>query len=182
MSLLHTLEHPSDARVYHGDIPVSHRYTAGVAGERFLRALKDEGKIYGTRCPRCSYVYVPARLYCERDMAHLDDSTWVQVGSEGELVSFSAVYYNLDGERLQAPQWVGLVRLQGASGVLMHYLGDDASSRDTGKCRDDKNLLRDDASQVKPDALRVGMRVQAVLKPANERVGSIRDILYFKPV
>lgn len=159
MSLLHTLEHPTQARVYRGDIPVSHRYTAGVAGERFLRALKDEGKIYGTRCPRCGYVYVPARIYCERDMMHLDDSTWVQVGNEGELLSFSVVYYDLDGERLQTPQWVGLVRLQGASGVLMHYLG-----------------------EVKPDSLRAGVRVQAVLKPAKERTGSIRDIRYFKPV
>ncbi len=159
MSLLHTHEHPTDTRVYRGNLPVSHRYTAGVAGEKFLRKLKDEGKIYGTRCPKCNYVYVPARMYCERDLTHLDDSTWVPVGSEGELASYSAVYVNLDGERLQSPQWVGLVRLQGASGVLMHYLG-----------------------EVKPESLRVGMRVQAVLKAAKERVGSIRDIAYFKVV
>jgi uncharacterized OB-fold protein len=159
MSLLNNLEHPTDARVWRGNLPVYHCYTAGIAGEKFLRALKDEGKLYGTRCPKCGYVYVPARIYCERDMTHLDDSTWVQVGPEGELLSFSAVYVDLDGERLQAPQWVGLVRLQGASGTTLHYLGD-----------------------VQPDALRAGMKVQAVLKPAKERVGSIRDIAYFKPV
>ena len=159
MSLLNNLEHPTDARVWRGNLPVYHRYTAGIAGEKFLRALKDEGKLYGTRCPKCGYVYVPARIYCERDMTHLDDSTWVQVGPEGELLSFSAVYVDLDGERLQAPQWVGLVRLQGASGATLHYLGDVQSS-----------------------ALRAGMKVQAVLKPAKERVGSIRDIAYFKPV
>jgi hypothetical protein len=159
MSLLHSLEHPTDARVYRGDLPVSHRYTAGIAGEKFLRALKDEGKIYGTRCPKCNFTYVPARLYCERDMTHLDDSAWVQMSAEGELLSFSAVHVDLDGNRLDSPQWVGLVRLDGASGALLHYLGD-----------------------VKPDALRVGTRVQAVLKPKKDRVGSIKDIAYFKPV
>jgi uncharacterized OB-fold protein len=159
MSLLHNLEHPTDARVMRGDLPVYHRYTAGVAGEKFLRALKDEGKLYGTKCPKCGYVYVPARLYCERDAAHLDDSTWVPVGPESELVSFSAVYVDLDGKQLETPQWVGLVRLTGASGVTLHYLGD-----------------------VKPNALRVGMKVHAVLKAAKDRVGSIKDIAYFKPV
>lgn len=159
MSLLGTLEHPTDARVWRGNLPVYHRYTAGIAGEKFLRALKDEGKLFGTKCPTCGYVYVPARLYCERDATHLDDATWVQVGPEGELVSFSAVYVDLDSNPLDTPQWVGLVRLKGASGVLMHYLG-----------------------EVKPETLRVGMPVQMVLKPANERVGSIRDIAYFKPM
>jgi len=159
MGLLQTLEHPTEARVWRGNLPVYHRYTAGVAGEKFLRALKDEGKLFGTKCPRCGYVYVPARLYCERDAAHLDDATWVPVGPEGELVSFTAVYADLDGHRLEVPQWVGLVRLDGASSVTMHYLG-----------------------EVQPEALRVGMRVRVVLKPANERVGSIKDIAYFKPI
>lgn len=158
MSLLNNLEHPTDARVWRGDLPVYHRYTAGIAGEKFLLALKNEGKLFGTKCPKCGYVYVPARIYCERDATHLDDATWVQVGPEGELVSFSAVYVDLDDKRLETPQWVGLVRLDGASGVMMHYLG-----------------------EVKAN-LRAGMKVQAVLKPANERVGSIRDIAYFKPV
>lgn len=46
MSLLGTLEHPTDARVWRGNLPVYHRYTAGIAGEKFLRALKDEGKLF----------------------------------------------------------------------------------------------------------------------------------------
>jgi hypothetical protein len=158
MSLLNNLEHPTQATVWRGDLPVYHRYTAGVAGEKFLRALKDEGKLFGTKCPKCGYVYVPARLYCERDATHLDDATWVQVGPEGELVSFSAVYVDLDGKPLETPQWVGLVRLDGASSVTMHYLGEMKAH------------------------LGVGMKVRAVLKPANERVGSIKDIAYFKPV
>lgn len=158
MSLLNNIEHPTDATVWRGDLPVYHRYTAGIAGEKFLRALKDDGKLFGTKCPKCGYVYVPARIYCERDATHLDDTTWMQVGPEGELVSFSAVYVDLDGKRLDAPQWVGLVRLDGASSVMMHYLG-----------------------EVKAN-LRAGMKVQAVLKPTSERVGSIKDIAYFKPV
>jgi uncharacterized OB-fold protein len=35
--------------------------------------------------------------------------------------------------------------------------------------------------EVDPKEVKIGMRVQAVWKPADERQGSINDILYFKP-
>ena len=36
--------------------------------------------------------------------------------------------------------------------------------------------------EVDPKKVKIGMRVKAVWKPADERVGSINDILYFKPL
>jgi hypothetical protein len=36
--------------------------------------------------------------------------------------------------------------------------------------------------EVDPDTLEVGMRVQAVWKPTEQRVGAITDIAYFKPL
>jgi len=35
--------------------------------------------------------------------------------------------------------------------------------------------------EVDPKEVKIGMRVQAVWKPAEERVGAITDINYFKP-
>jgi hypothetical protein len=156
MSFLDSLEHNIQARSYFGEIPLTYRYTAGVAGEKFLRALK-EGKFFGTRCPRCAYTYFPARMYCERCMKQLDEAAWVEVGPQGELLSFTAVYVDLDGKHLEKPQWAALIRLDGTSGAFVHYI----------------NVSR-------PEALKAGMRVKIVLKPAKERVGSIRDIAYFE--
>jgi uncharacterized OB-fold protein len=36
--------------------------------------------------------------------------------------------------------------------------------------------------EVDPQQVEIGMKVQAVWKPAEEREGSILDIKYFKPV
>jgi uncharacterized OB-fold protein len=36
--------------------------------------------------------------------------------------------------------------------------------------------------EVEPKEVKIGMKVQAVWKPAAEREGSILDIAYFKPV
>jgi len=152
-----TLEHPTEARTWKGNIPVWHRYTAGIAGERFLRTLKDQGKILGARCQSCGVVYVPPRMYCERCLKPLPDGEWKEVGPRGELVSFTRIFLDLDGEPLQSPRWVGLVRLEGASGVLIHYL-----------------------HLPEGIAPRPGMPVEAVLKPALERRGSILDIEHWK--
>ncbi len=158
MSFTDALAHPTEVRPYRGSIPLTYRYTAGVAGEKFLRHLMA-GKIYGTACPNCDYTYVPPRLYCERCFEALDDANWVEVGPEGELVSFTAVAVDLDGAPLTNPRLVGLVRLDGASGVLLH------------------DLHAEDLAE-----LRVGMRVKAVFKPVAERHGSITDILGFRPL
>ncbi|MGA2110793.1 MAG: Zn-ribbon domain-containing OB-fold protein [Anaerolineales bacterium] len=153
------LEHPTEARTWKGSIPVWHRYTAGIAGERFLRVLKEQGKIMGARCGACEVTYVPPRMYCERCLKPLPDASWKEVGPRGELVSFTRVYLDLDGEQLKTPRWVGLVRLEGASGVLLHYL-----------------------QLPEGVPLRPGIQVEAVLKPAGERRGSILDIEHWKVV
>ena len=157
MELGETLEHPTEARPWKGSIPVWHRYTAGIAGERFLRALKEQGKIMGARCEPCGVTYVPPRMYCERCLRPLPDASWRPVGPRGELVSFSRVYLDLEGNRLETLRWVGLVRLEGASGVLLHDLRVPEG--------------------VQP---RSGMPVEAVLKPVRDRQGSITDILHWK--
>ena len=44
---------PLQSGAWHGDLPVTSRYTFGLAGERFYRAIKDEGKLFGTKCESC---------------------------------------------------------------------------------------------------------------------------------
>ena len=138
-----------------GDLPVNSRYTYGLAGERFFRAIKDEGKIFGTRCSTCERTYVPAALFCERCMAKLDE--WVDVGTTGEVHTFTLLYENYDGSPRETPEIVVFVEL--ADGGLIHRL-----------------------DEVDPEDVAIGMQVEAVFKPKTERQGSILDITHFKPV
>ena len=117
MSLLE--RNPNAPPAWVDDMPVSNRYTAGLAGERFLRALKDEGVIYGARCESCEITYVPARLFCERCLAELEE--WVDVGTRGEVHTFTLLFENLDGSLKDVPEIVAFVRF--ADGGLVHRLG-----------------------------------------------------------
>lgn len=153
--MLERIALPGEIRRWGGDFPVRHRYTPGVAGEVFFAALRDRGVLLGSRCAGCSYTYVPARLFCERCFAEL--SADVEVGPIGALVSFTIVFAGLEGETLEEPVTIGLVRLVGADAVLMHRIigaGDEP--------------------------LEIGERLEAVL--AAERTGSILDIEGFRPV
>ncbi|MDA4114368.1 MAG: zinc ribbon domain-containing protein [Thaumarchaeota archaeon] len=65
MPIEERIESVADIRQWTDTIPFQYEYTAGVAGERFLRGLMD-GKILAGYCPGCNESSLPARIYCVR--------------------------------------------------------------------------------------------------------------------
>ncbi len=155
--MIERIARPDEVRRWPGSIPVSHRYTPGVAGQAFLETLRDRGVILGSRCDRCRYTYVPARLFCERCFAEL--AADVEVGPAGVLRSFAIGFVGVEGEPLESPLTLGLVQLDGADACLLHLVLDHSD-----------------------EPLEIGRRVEVVVKPAGERTGSILDIEGFRPV
>lgn len=155
--MLEKLTRPEDVLRWDGDIPVRHRYTPGVAGEVFFGALRDRGAILGSRCETCGYTYVPARLFCERCFAEL--AADVEVGPGGTLVSFTIGFVGIEGEPLDVPVTLGLVKLDGADAVLLHFVIDAGD-----------------------EVLEIGERVEVVVRPPQERTASILDIEGFRLV
>lgn len=154
--MLEKVSDPRDVVIREGQIPIRHRYTPGVAGEAFFRALKDRGEFLASRCEGCHITYCPPRLFCERCFAELSpDAT---AGPEGTLESFTVGYAGVEGEPLDEPVTLGLVRLDGADTVLMHFLVD-----------------------LGDRPLEMGIRVRAVLQPKAKRAGSILDVKGFRP-
>ena len=152
--MLEKIALPDEVRRWDGEFPVRHRYTPGVAGTAFFTALRDRGVVLGSRCEACSYTYVPARLFCERCFAELAADT--EVGPGGELVSFTIGFVGLEGEPLEDPETIGLVRLDGADSVLVHRVLDA------------------------DEPLEIGERLEVVLRPEGEREGTIVDIEGFR--
>ena len=143
---------------WRGEIPVRSQYTAGVAGQKFFAALKRSGELLASRCPTCNQVYLPARLFCERCFAELTEE--VSVKPAGIVRSFTICYAGLEGQRLDQPYALALVELDGATTLLLHRV-----------------LDIDDPSKIS-----IGTRVELLLKPASERLGSILDIEGFRVV
>jgi uncharacterized OB-fold protein len=129
------------------------RTTGPVVGA-FLTALR-EGFVVGIR-GEDGRVIVPPQEYDPVTSAELTEV--VEVGTEGEVLTWCWTPDPIDGNPLDRPfAWV-LVRLDGADTGFLHAL--DVAS---------------------PDEVRTGMRVRLRFRPAEERVGDIRDIACFEP-
>ena len=138
-----------------GKIDIPNTYFAGLAGSRFLIELRDNRRIMGIKCPACNWVYVPPRSTCKVCFSKLED--WVEVSDKGTLLTCAIAYQPSPVQPVEPPIAYGIVHLDGADSGFVHLLG-----------------------EVDFNHLRIGMRVQAVFN--EERVGSILDIKYFKPL
>ncbi len=137
-----------------GSINIDYEWSAGIAGSRFFQELRDHKRIMGTRCPKCSRVMVPPRIFCEE--CFVDAREWVEVGTKGELVTFGESHLGTDGSMLEKPWVLGVVKLDGADGGLIHFIG-----------------------EAEPKDLKIGMKMEAVFN--EKRSGNIMDIKYFRP-
>ena len=134
-------------------------WAAGIAYSRFLDELK-KGKIIGRKCRECGRILVPPRMFCDTCFRATDE--WVYVTDTGTINTYSISYLDADANRIKKPILVAVIDLDGATeGIgILHYV-------------DPKTKLED---------LHIGMKLQAVWKPEKERIGSVTDIAYWKPI
>ena len=140
---------------WRGNIPIHHRYTVGVAGQRFFAVMRDKKVILASDCGSCGDRFLLPKIYCER--CFVDTPEWSEVRGPGYVKTFTLVHRNLDEEALEAPVAAAVIGWEGVRGGMVHRLGGLESSR-----------------------IRTGLAVEPQWREA--RTGSIHDILYFKPV
>ncbi|MFC2036789.1 Zn-ribbon domain-containing OB-fold protein [Chloroflexota bacterium] len=133
-------------------------WDAGIAIGRYLAELK-EGKLVGVHCRKCRRTVIPPRNFCEWCFRPMDD--WVTLPDTGTVNTFSLCYVTWDMRRVEEPEISAVIDIDGTrpSVGIMHML-----------------------SEVEPDDVQIGMKVQAVWKPPEEREGSILDIKHFRPM
>jgi len=135
--------------------PQRYNYSAGTVGSRFLVQLRDNKKITGAKCPTCNRVYVPPKSNCQFCFDKLE--SFIDVSDMGTLQTYTVISSPQSYYPLQPPFVLGVIKLDGVDTGLVHVLG-----------------------EVDFEEVGIGMRVKAVFR--DERVGSIRDIKYFRPI
>ena len=155
------IDHPTSQttmRHWHGGMEADHYlYTSGVAGEAFFTVLRDEGQFLASECVKCQKTYIPAFLYCWHCLERLD-GTYQQVEAKGTVETYTVLHIDADGAPLDKPEFRALIRIGRATNRFLHKL-----------------------SEVQINNVQIGLEVQAVLKPKEERKGQITDILHFRP-
>ena len=137
-------------------IRLEYDYSAGQATTRFLRGMA-EGRIIGQRCPECQKVYAPSRGACPR--CGVPTQGEVEVSDKGTVTTFCVVNLPFFGQEIKPPYVCATILLDGADIGLFHLI-----------------------QEVSADQVRMGMRVQAVWVPAEDRAPSLESIRYFRPI
>lgn len=135
------------------DIMFAHyKYSYGKQS-RFFREIRDNKRIYGTKCTKCGRVYCPPRADCS---LCYEPAEWVPLSGEGVIVTATVVHYGTSLFRHKTPFVYAYIKLDGADTILP------------------QNVILNDVSQAKP-----GMRVKAVFM--EQRNGLLSDF-YFEPI
>lgn len=153
--MLNKVSQPRHTRQVAGEIPIYHRYTLGVAGERFFKAFRDDRQILVSPCPKCQDRLLPPKMYCERCF-EATSNHWETLEGPGFVRSFTVLHRSLDEEPLETPEVVVLVSWEGTRGGLLHRL-----------------------REVEVSSVRLEMAVEPVW--AGQRVGAMSDISHFRP-
>jgi hypothetical protein len=138
-----------------GRIKVPYQWWVGETGAHFFSALRDEGRILGSYCPKCDLVFLPPRKSCGRCFS--ESMEWREVSDEGSVMTFTIPRLERDIHPLKQPFAYAVIKLEGADTGLTHLLWD-----------------------FNEEDLKVGMRVKAVFN--EDKKGNIFDIKYFKPI
>lgn len=142
------------------------RWSAGPYLGKFLTELKEKGKLWAVKCPKCHRLLLPPRLVCAKCFVRVPEFSegWVELSGKGWLESWA---------KIVAPQ------MDPATGVIKpdpylhgHFVLDEGAQI--------SHFIAVVPDSEEEGKLKRGMRVEAVIKPPEERRGEITDIKYFR--
>jgi uncharacterized OB-fold protein len=140
-------------------VTLRYRFAAGRYASRFFAGLR-EGRVLAS-VDGGGRVLLPPR-----PVSGLDDAPttgWAEVGPTATLAGFTVVYVPfidpMTGEQRPVPYGFGLVRFDGATTNIYHLV-----------------------DETDPARLRIGLPLEPVWREPSERVGSLADIVCFRPV
>jgi uncharacterized protein len=136
-------------------ISITYDWSAGPGVSGYLQGLL-EGRLVGNRCPSCSKVYMPPRGVCPTCAVLLGEA--VELGNKATVTSFCIVNVPFLGQRIPIPYVAANIVVDGSDIAFSHL------------------ILECEASEV-----RMGMRVEAVWRPAEEWGPTLENIDHFRP-
>jgi uncharacterized OB-fold protein len=106
----------------------------------FFEELKNK-KLVGTRCKKCKVVYCPPRADCSK--CYSSDMEHFELSGKGAVLAYTIIYVAPESFSCLAPYILVIAKLDEGPKLLSHLVG------------------------VKPEDVKIGMRVEAVFEPTS---------------
>ena len=118
---------------------------------KFFKGLL-EGKIYGTKCPKCGDIWVPVRTHCWNLDCNLEKTEWIEMPLTAKVHTWTIA------------GWSGRSSLKRLPIILVYAIIGES-----------KVAIANELHGIKPWEVEFGMPLKIVFKPKEERKGIIND-------
>lgn len=132
-------------------IKIDYKYSFG-GQSRFFLELKDNKKLYGTKCTKCGYVWMPPRTHCSKCYVPTE---WIPLKDTGTIMVSTIVWYGAAEFIKNVPYGIGYIKLDGADTSIFQGIFSE-------------NLV--------PSKIKQGSRVRAVF--LKQREGKAKDFFF----
>ena len=123
---------------------------------KFFKGLID-GKIMGTKCPKCGDIWVPVRTHCWNLDCNLEKTEWLEMPLTAKVHTWTIA------------GWSGRSSLKRLPIVLVYAVIGDS-----------KVAIANELHGIDPWDVEFGMPLKIVFKPKEERIGAVTDF-HFEP-
>lgn len=123
---------------------------------RFFRGLL-EGKIWGTRCPKCGDIWVPIRTHCWNLDCNLEKTEWIEMPLTAKVHTWTIA------------GWSGRSSLRRLPIILVYAIIGSS-----------KVAIANELHGIEPWNVEFGMPLKIVFIPEDERIGAVTDF-HFEP-
>ena len=133
------------------EIKLHYKYTMG-GQSRFFLELKNNKKIFGTKCKKCGKIWMPPRVNCSDCY---EDTDWVELKQTGEIKTSTIVWFSTSEFIQNIPYGIAFIKLDNADTALFQGVF---------------------AQNLVPSKIKKGQRVRAVFK--KKREGRMTDFFF----
>jgi len=116
-----------------------------------------EGKLYGTKCPKCGDIFLPVRGNCWNLDCALQETEWIEMPLKGRVHTWTIA------------GWSGRSSLKRLPIVLAYVVIGDS-----------KVAIANEVRNIKPEDIEFNMPVKVEFVPKEQRAGIVTDF-YFVP-
>ncbi len=123
---------------------------------KFFEEIRDNGKLFGTRCTKCGFGFFPPRLNCQKCYAPCD---WVELSGKGEIVAGTLIHFAVSNFGDKVPLTIAFIKMNEMDMAIRHTI-----------------IMK--SEDKKMDNLKRGSKVKVQFKPKDQREGKITDFYF----
>lgn len=97
----------------HGEL---YQHSLGLVSKFFIGII--EGKLFGTRCPKCNTCYCPPRVHCWNPECKLAECNWEELPLKGRVHTFSVMLFSADAFLEHLPFVLGYIQIDNADTAI----------------------------------------------------------------